>query len=86
LWKCYFTSVPIAHDKSNSKNNQRATMPGRQLLLVGAVSTGCSKHLGVEGNQSWLLIFKTTVLGGRWGPAMEIGARRGLWFGVGRKN
>lgn len=37
LWKCYFTSVPIAHDKSNSKNNQRATMPGRQLLLVGVM-------------------------------------------------
>lgn len=37
--------------------------------MVGAMSTGCSKHLGVEGNQSWLLIFKTRVLGGAVGAS-----------------
>lgn len=45
----------------------------------------CSKHLHGEGNQNWLLIFKTGVLGwgvAVWGPAMETGKTGGV-FGLG---
>lgn len=43
------------------------------------------QHLHGEGNQNWLLIFKTGGAGGggwRWGPAMETGKTGGV-FGLG---